>query len=129
MSSSHKLSGVLRWGICLLAALLVGCSSTRPWINEPLADGLVPPDPDRIELVRGAASEDQSIIIAVTLSGGGARAAAFGYGVLQALHQTPMVWNGRSTSLLDHVGFVSGVSGGSIVVSSPSSCARISRIR
>ncbi|MCY1162735.1 MAG: patatin-like phospholipase family protein [Pseudomonadota bacterium] len=115
MSSSHKLSGVLRWGICLLAALLVGCSSTRPWINEPLADGLVPPDPDRLELVRGAASEDQSIIIAVTLSGGGARAAAFGYGVLQALHQTPMVWNGRSTSLLDHVGFVSGVSGGSIV--------------
>lgn len=106
---------LLRWGVCLLAVLLVGCSSTRPWVNAPLSGGQVPLDPDRVETVVGAAPEDLSMIMAVTLSGGGARAAAFGYGVLQELHQTPMVQNGQGNSLLDRVGFISGVSGGSIV--------------
>lgn len=115
MRPSQKLPMFLRWGVCLLAVLLMGCSSTRPWVNAPLPGGLVPPDPDRVQALGGTAPEDLSIIAAVTLSGGGARAAAFGYGVLQALHETPMASNGRSTSLLDHVGFISGVSGGSIV--------------
>ncbi len=53
--------------------------------------------------------------VAVTLSGGGARAAAFGYGVLDGLRQTRFVWNGRQTSLLDEIDVISGVSGGSIV--------------
>lgn len=53
--------------------------------------------------------------VAVTLSGGGARAAAFGYGVLDGLRQTRFAWNGRQTSLLDEIDVISGVSGGSIV--------------
>ncbi|MDW5444736.1 patatin-like phospholipase family protein [Polaromonas sp. SM01] len=111
----HLLLICRRCALVLLAVALVGCSSVRPWINAPLADGVIPQDPDRIGAVQGIATEDPSMLVAVTLSGGGARAAAFGYGVLQALHQTPLAWNGRQVSLLDHVGFVSGVSGGSIV--------------
>ena len=110
------LSCCRRWVLVLLAVTLVGCaSSTRPWINAPLVGGVVPPDPDRVGAVLGIASEDPSMMVAVTLSGGGARAAAFGYGVLQTLHQTPLATKGRQVSLLDHVNFVSGVSGGSIV--------------
>lgn len=56
-----------------------------------------------------------SIIAAVTLSGGGARAAAFGLGVLQELKDTQFAFDGRQTTLLDEVDLVSGVSGGSVL--------------
>ncbi|RZL89586.1 MAG: patatin-like phospholipase family protein [Variovorax sp.] len=52
---------------------------------------------------------------AVTLSGGGARAAAFGLGVLQELKATRFETQRGETTLLDEVGLVSGVSGGSIL--------------
>lgn len=108
-----------RWLTYLfLAALLActtACSTTRPWVNAPLAGGTVTADPDDVASLGKASAGDFSIIAAVTLSGGGARAAAFGYGVLQAMHQTPVQINGRQTSLLDQVGVISGVSGGSIV--------------
>jgi NTE family protein len=61
------------------------------------------------------AARPPSIIAAVTLSGGGARAAAFGLGVLQELKDTQFTWDGRQTTLLDEVGLVSGVSGGSVL--------------
>ncbi|MES2941954.1 MAG: patatin-like phospholipase family protein [Pseudomonadota bacterium] len=102
------------WALCLLMTFLAGCSSVRPWVNSPLPDGVIRPDPDVIASL-AASDEDLSMIVAVTLSGGGARASAFAYGVLQALHQTPIAWGGRNTTLLNRVGFVSGVSGGSIL--------------
>ena len=109
----------IRWLLHALAVFfLVGttaCSTTRPWVNAPLANGVVAPDPDDVQALQAASADDFSIIAAVTLSGGGARAAAFGYGVLQALHQTPVLLGKRQTSLLDQVGVISGVSGGSIV--------------
>jgi len=89
-------------------ALLAGCSSVKPWINEPLPAG------DQNIPVRKS-ERDPTILVAVTLSGGGARAAAFGYGVLTELQQTRFVWNGNPTTLLDATDVVSGVSGGSIV--------------
>lgn len=60
-------------------------------------------------------SRDPTILVAVTLSGGGARAAAFGFGVLTEMQETRFEWNGHSTTLLDATDVVSGVSGGSIV--------------
>ena len=47
------------------------------------------------------------------VSGGGTRAAAFAYGVLEGLRDTPVVVRGRSERLLDEVDVISGVSGGS----------------
>ena len=91
-----------------LLAVLVGCSSVRPWINEPRRPG---PRPD----VRAIAQRDSSALFAVSLSGGGARAAAFGYGVPQELRETPCCWNDRGGNILDAVDVISGVSGGSIV--------------
>ena len=123
MTLSHKLPGIARWGLWLMAALLVGCASTRPWINSPLPGGVVPPDPDSVQALQATAPEDLSMLMAVTFSGGGARAAAFGYGVLQAMHQTPVRWNGRDIKLLDQVRYVSGVSGGSIIATYYPACA------
>ncbi|MDF2463407.1 MAG: hypothetical protein K0Q43_1642 [Ramlibacter sp.] len=95
----------------LLACALAACSTMKPWVNGPV--------------VAGAAAEEQPlagpgsrpVIAAVTLSGGGARAAAFGLGVLQELKATRFEIDGRDTALLDEVGLISGVSGGSILAS------------
>lgn len=115
----NLISHLKRWAIFLAAAALLAsttaCSTTRPWINAPLAGGVVAADPDDVASLGKASAGDFSVLAAVTLSGGGARAAAFGYGVLQAMHQTPVLLDGRATSLLDQVGVISGVSGGSIV--------------
>ena len=107
--------GLTRYGraVCALAfVLLLGaCSTVRPWQNQPMR-----PTADRVAAVLDAPEpDDRAMLMLVTMSGGGARAAAFGYGVLDALRQTPVHWQGRDTSLLDQIDVISGVSGGSIM--------------
>ena len=99
------------------ALLLAACSTTRPWMNQPItADSPSASSPITAPVVDAAGdAHPPSIIAAVTLSGGGARAAAFGLGVLQELKETQFTWDGRQTTLLDEVGLVSGVSGGSVL--------------
>lgn len=98
----------------LALALLTGCSSYRPWVNPPLA--MTPPaahggpDPGT-----PPAPASKPVMMAVTLSGGGARAAAFGLGVLRELKATAFMLDGEPTTLLDHTAVISGVSGGSIL--------------
>ena len=97
-----------------LALLLGACSTARPWINQPIR-----PDSPAPASQVGPADDGRSpaIIGAVTLSGGGARAAAFGLGVLKELKATGFEWEGRRTTLMDEMGLVSGVSGGSVLAS------------
>jgi len=94
----------------LLAAMgvLSACSTVRPWINEPMPL-------EEQSVTQRPSQRDPTILVAVTLSGGGARAAAFGFGVLTEMQNTVFEWNGRRTTLLDATDVVSGVSGGSIV--------------
>jgi NTE family protein len=100
-----------RAGLLLMVALLAACSSLRPWENLPLGA-----DDERVASgVEALDNEDLSMLMVLTLSGGGARAAAFGYGVLDGLRQTPVRWNGRDGALLDELDVISGVSGGSII--------------
>ena len=54
-----------------------------------------------------------SLFVILTFSGGGTRAAALAYGVLEALRATPIAWEGGQRSLLDEVDVISSVSGGS----------------
>ena len=96
----------------VLAALLTGCSTYRPWQNAEVPQrpaGAGAPDS------RSSAIDKRSIVAALTLSGGGARAAAFGLGVLRELKATRFVWEGTQTTMLDELGLISGVSGGSIL--------------
>jgi NTE family protein len=97
----------------LFGALLAACSSTHYAINAPLqqvnsASGY------RHQTVLAQHPGD-SVFMLLAFSGGGARAAALGYGVLEALQQTPFTWEGRPQTLIDQVDIVSGVSGGSIL--------------
>lgn len=104
------LAVVRRTAACVAALLLAACSTVRPWINEPLPNEAPPP-----AAAERTAAPQRPIIAAVTLSGGGARAAAFGLGVLQELKDTRFELEGSPTTLLDEVGLVSGVSGGSVL--------------
>jgi len=98
----------------LLAALLMGgCSTVRPWQNLPARADAPPMMSATTQVDRNTTAP--SIVAAITLSGGGARAAAFGLGVLQELKETHFEWEGRQTTLLNEVGLVSGVSGGSVL--------------
>ena len=94
-----------------LAALLAlaGCA-TRP-INPPIAQA-DPATGYRLATRTDFKSRDTLVVLA--FSGGGTRAAAFSYGVLEFLKRTEIVSaSGKKIRLLDTVGVITGVSGGS----------------
>jgi NTE family protein len=94
-----------------LATLMVGCAS-RP-INEPITKA------DRAGGYRATVqaakrtNQDRKTLFALAFSGGGTRAAAFSYGVLDELYRTEIVVDGQRRRLLDEVDLITGVSGGS----------------
>jgi NTE family protein len=92
------------------AAALGGCATihNEP-VNRPLANASAPPDPGN-----EVPNYEDDLLIALSFSGGGTRAAAFSHGVLSEMDGTQVKARGGATSLLDRVDFVSGVSGGSI---------------
>ena len=96
---------------CLL--LMVGCAS-RP-INPPM---------DRIDLEKGYRGLSHTRgqdgdklpenLVVLAFSGGGTRAAAFSYGVLEALREMELQESsGKKVRALDQVNLITGVSGGS----------------
>ena len=95
---------------CAVLLLLAGCAS-RP-VNPPIAQA----DPHagyRFETRMAKTGQKENLVI-LAFSGGGTRAAAFSYGVLEFLRRTEVVdAKGRSFRLLDAVDVITGVSGGS----------------
>jgi hypothetical protein len=61
---------------------------------------------------RGPANNPDALVL-LAFSGGGTRAAALSYGVLEELRRTPIMVKGHQHSLLDEVDLIAGVSGGS----------------
>jgi NTE family protein len=57
---------------------------------------------------------DEELFVVLTFSGGGTRAAALAYGVLEELARAQIEWRGQRKRLLDEVDMLYGVSGGSI---------------
>jgi NTE family protein len=53
------------------------------------------------------------LFVSMSFSGGGTRAAAFSYGVLEALKKTEVTLDGKRTRLVDEIDAITGVSGGS----------------
>ncbi len=94
---------------CAFALLsLAGCA-TRP-VNAP--EATYRPDAGYQFLARQQGNRENIVILA--FSGGGMRAAAFSYGVLELLRDTAMIdRNGVQRPLLDDVNVITGVSGGS----------------
>jgi NTE family protein len=90
--------------------LLAGCA-TRP-INPPITQ--VDTQHGYRYYLRDAARRNDESLVILAFSGGGTRAAAFSYGVLETLRRTEVVGpDGRTRRLLDVVDVITGVSGGS----------------
>ena len=62
---------------------------------------------------RDAGTSDMMVIL--MFSGGGTRAAALGYGVLEELERQKIWLNGKETRLINQIDLVYGVSGGSVL--------------
>ena len=92
------------------AAALAGCAS-RP-INPPITQ--VDANAGYTFPTRQKHFKNQENLVVLAFSGGGTRAAAFSYGVLEFLRRTEVIGpNGNRARLLDAVDVVTGVSGGS----------------
>lgn len=97
--------------IVIAALVLWGGFATRP-VNPPLShyNESVELQFERLEHNRG----DQQDLVILAFSGGGTRAAAFSYGVLEALrHIDVPSTTGRKIRMLDEVDVITGISGGS----------------
>ena len=98
----------------LAAALLVlpggGCFGFHA-INPPIERVL--PDQGYRPSVASQHRDAGHVFVTLAFSGGGTRAAALAYGVLEELEATEVVVRGDRKRLLDEVDTVSGVSGGS----------------
>lgn len=92
-----------------LTFLLTACGSYPE--NQPLT-AYNPDQGYRFDQLDQGDNSD-SLFVIVTFSGGGTRAAALSYGILEALRDTKIDFGGNRISLLDEVDVISSVSGGS----------------
>ena len=96
--------------IGLAALMLVGCAS-RP-VNPPIT-AINETNSYKFENIFANAADKENLVV-LAFSGGGTRAAAFSYGVLEFLRRTEVIGpTGMKIRLIDEVDVISGVSGGS----------------
>lgn len=100
---------LLSW---ILASLVLASCASRP-INEPITQV----DPQAgyrpYLLIPKRQNNDPHTLFVLSFSGGGTRAAAFSYGVLEELRRTEVAVDGQRRRLIDEVDLITGVSGGS----------------
>jgi NTE family protein len=96
-------------GLIILALVVSGCAHYPT--NVPLKE--YDPDYGYRSLNIREKENEINFLLMLSFSGGGTRAAAFSYGVLEALKKTEASIEGKKTSLIDEIGFISAVSGGS----------------
>jgi NTE family protein len=93
----------------LVTVVMVGCAHYP--VNQPLNQ--VDPQGGYRARFTESPGNSESLSLYLTFSGGGTRAAALSYGVLEELRKTEVVIDGRKRRLLDEVDGISSVSGGS----------------
>lgn len=97
-------------GLCgSLILISCGTISNQP-INVPLTEASAAIAGD----ARPGEAADDDMMVGLAFSGGGTRAAAFSFGVLQGFAHTAINDRGRRVPLIDRVDFVTAVSGGSV---------------
>jgi len=109
-SGSHH--AVLRYCLLLMIILSAGCSSIGKIENVPVAS--LPQDAQRYNASNYTRTHPVGdTLMLLAFSGGGTRAAALSYGVLEELRDTKYQVGGVQVRLLDEVDRISSVSGGS----------------
>jgi NTE family protein len=96
--------------VTLSAAFCAFAGGCAHWPATPLLAQAGAPGYRFGEVIRPGQSDDLLVILA--FSGGGTRAAALGYGVLEELRRTEVTVNGVKRRLIDEVDVISAVSGG-----------------
>src|SRR5271154_5843045 len=97
--------------VVLVSLLTLNSCATRP-VN-PRIDQPETHSGYRFETRQVFRADHENLVI-LAFSGGGTRAAAFSYGVLETLRRTEFLGaNGKRSRLLDEVDIITGVSGGS----------------
>jgi NTE family protein len=92
------------------AALTLAACGSMPTREQPLKEVVPLTAP---VLAPGVDANSDKLFVVVTFSGGGKRAAAFSYGVLEALRDVKVTTpDGDQHTLLDEVDLISAVSGG-----------------
>lgn len=95
--------------LILILAIISGCSSQSRVQNSALTDKPLISSYSQ----KNYRPSESDIAIFLSFSGGGTRAAAFSYGVLEALRDTSIRINHIEKNLLSEVDVISSVSGGS----------------
>jgi NTE family protein len=99
------------WMALLVLLVLAGCAS------RPINERITRVDPSAgyrpFLLIPKRVDNDPHTLFVLAFSGGGTRAAAFSYGVLEELRRTEVVIDGQRRRLIDEVDLITGVSGGS----------------
>jgi NTE family protein len=96
--------------VALLTSLCLFAAGCAHWPATPRLEQAGAPGYRLGEVTRPGQSDDLLVVLAI--SGGGTRAAALGYGVLEELRRTEVMVNGVKRRLLDEVDVISAVSGG-----------------
>ncbi len=107
----NHLAADLARPLLMLAALSTAAGCAHHPGNTPLTNHDPASGYRSQNLVREGSSD--SLAVVVTFSGGGTRASAFAYGVLEELAATEIYWDGRYRWLSDEIDWISAVSGGS----------------
>lgn len=104
------MNALLKTAALLMLVSAVGACATYP-ANPELAQY----DPNAGYRFNNLSAPDnsESLFVILSFSGGGTRAAALSYGVMEKLRDTHIVWEGQKRRLLDEVDAISSVSGGS----------------
>lgn len=97
----------------LLTLTLSACSLVQYQAVEPITQ-INPQQGYRFQAALENTDQDNTLVI-MMFSGGGTRAAALGYGVLEALNKYPIKLGNRQTTLFQAADIVYGVSGGSVL--------------
>lgn len=108
----------VKWYLLMLIAVLsLSACSTLQYQPIDTIDHIDEKQGYRLQraLLNNNANKRDDVIGIVMLSGGGTRAAAFGYGVLESLKKQQVKIDGKQVSLLDTVDVVYGISGGSVL--------------
>lgn len=103
-------SARVSFSVMAVCGVLLGCASIQ---NAPVN---IPGDPEtlanRLELGFKEEAIADDIVVGLSFSGGGTRAAAFSFGVLSEMERIPL--RGTGGPMIDRVDFISGVSGGAV---------------
>jgi NTE family protein len=101
----------------LLSTLAVyGCSSVHYPLNVPLSPATHANHGSDGYAIRNLEATDNSdsLLLIAAFSGGGYRAAAMAFAVMEVLDETEIVWDGQRRTLMQELDAISAVSGGSL---------------